>query len=210
MSEFLSRFDFQIIYRPGKLGRKPDSLTRRSRDRTSKGGADEWLSHQNQVVIKPHNLLEVHATDNPLVNVEDSDSSELTEVEEEEIDVLLSEQEEDELELPPSEELFDPIYEEDPFPAKVLQMLANDVRHSSLAERSNDNGGLGFRGKFWIPDYQNLHLWILPDSHEFCMRIQKALFCLLPNGIHAHWSLVAPLAAEMWLASLYASLLVSI
>ena len=28
-SEFLSRFDFQIIYRPGKQGGKPDALTRR-------------------------------------------------------------------------------------------------------------------------------------------------------------------------------------
>ena len=31
-SEFLSRFNFVIQYRPGKLGAKSDALTRRSRD----------------------------------------------------------------------------------------------------------------------------------------------------------------------------------
>jgi hypothetical protein len=31
-SEFLSRFNFVIKYRPGKQGMKPDSLTRRSQD----------------------------------------------------------------------------------------------------------------------------------------------------------------------------------
>ncbi len=102
-SEFLSRFDFQIIYRPGKFATKPDSLSKKSGDLPSKGGDDERLSHRSQVVIKPHNLLELHATDNLLVNIEDSDSSELTELEEEEIDLLLSEYEEDKLALPPSE-----------------------------------------------------------------------------------------------------------
>jgi len=31
-SEYLSRFDFTISYRPGKQGEKPDALTRRSQD----------------------------------------------------------------------------------------------------------------------------------------------------------------------------------
>lgn len=101
--------------------------------------------------------------------MEDSDPSELTELEDEDIDMLLSEQEEDELELPPSEEFFDPACEEDPFPAKVLQMLVDDVRQSkevSLAECSNDNGRLRFRGKLWVPNSQNLCLRILRDNHD--------------------------------------------
>ena len=40
-SEFLSRFNFKIVYRPGKQGAKPDALTRRSGD-LLKGG-DERL-----------------------------------------------------------------------------------------------------------------------------------------------------------------------
>ena len=53
-SEFLSRFNFKIKYRPGKARGKPDALTRRSGD-LPKGG-DERLKFQNQVALKPKNL----------------------------------------------------------------------------------------------------------------------------------------------------------
>jgi hypothetical protein len=53
-SEFLSRFNFKIIYRPGKQGAKPDALTRRSEDLPKEG--DERLLHQSQVVLKKANL----------------------------------------------------------------------------------------------------------------------------------------------------------
>jgi hypothetical protein len=53
-SEFLSRFNFTIVYRPGKQGIKPDSLTRRSQDMPQEG--DERLLHQSQTVLKRHNL----------------------------------------------------------------------------------------------------------------------------------------------------------
>ena len=42
-SEFLSRFNFQIQYRPGKANGKPDALTRRSGDLPREG--DERLFH---------------------------------------------------------------------------------------------------------------------------------------------------------------------
>jgi len=44
-SEFLSRFDFVIDYRPGKQGGKPDALTRRSGDLPKEG--DERFRHQS-------------------------------------------------------------------------------------------------------------------------------------------------------------------
>jgi hypothetical protein len=50
-SEFLSRFDFVIVYQPGKQGGKPDALTRRSGDLPKEG--DERLRHQSQVILKP-------------------------------------------------------------------------------------------------------------------------------------------------------------
>ena len=53
-SEFLSCFNFRITYRPGKLGSKPDALTRRSGDLPKE--RDERLLHQSQTVLKPHNL----------------------------------------------------------------------------------------------------------------------------------------------------------
>jgi transposase InsO family protein len=53
-SEFLSRFNFKIVYRPGKQGIKPDALTRRSEDLPKEG--DERLRHQSQTVLKKENL----------------------------------------------------------------------------------------------------------------------------------------------------------
>ena len=53
-SEFLSRFNFQITYRPSKLGAKPNALTRRSEDLPKEG--NERLQHQSQVVLKKENF----------------------------------------------------------------------------------------------------------------------------------------------------------
>lgn len=49
-SEYLSSFNFRIIYRPGKLGTKPDALTRRSQDLPEKAH-DPRLAMQHQVVL---------------------------------------------------------------------------------------------------------------------------------------------------------------
>lgn len=54
-SEFLSRFNFVITYRPGKQGGKPDSLTRRSGD-LPLNQDDERVKYQQQLVLKSHNL----------------------------------------------------------------------------------------------------------------------------------------------------------
>jgi len=53
-SKFLSRFNFRITYRPGKLGGKPNALIRRSRDLPQE--EDKQLLHQIQTVLKPYNL----------------------------------------------------------------------------------------------------------------------------------------------------------
>jgi len=53
-SQYLSRFNFRIQYRPGKLGGKPDALTRRSGDLPKEG--DRRLQHQDQTLLKVNNL----------------------------------------------------------------------------------------------------------------------------------------------------------
>jgi hypothetical protein len=50
----LSHFDFKIVYRPGKAGGKPDTLTHRSGDLPQ--GGDECLTKQQKAVLKPQNL----------------------------------------------------------------------------------------------------------------------------------------------------------
>ena len=53
-SEYLSRFNFVIQFWPGKLGAKPDALTRRSGDLPKAG--DERIKQMSQTVLKKHNL----------------------------------------------------------------------------------------------------------------------------------------------------------
>lgn len=55
-AEFLSRFNFKIQYRPGKVGGKPDALTRRSAGLPADG--DDRLLHMERAVLKSHNLAD--------------------------------------------------------------------------------------------------------------------------------------------------------
>ena len=54
-SEFLFRFNFRILYQPGKASGKPDAVTRWFGDLPKEG--DERTAFQRQVVLKPHNLI---------------------------------------------------------------------------------------------------------------------------------------------------------
>ena len=59
-AEFRSRFNFKIVYHPGKTGGKSESLTRRSEDLSKEG--DENLQHMEQTILKPKNLpKELHS-----------------------------------------------------------------------------------------------------------------------------------------------------
>jgi hypothetical protein len=62
-AQFLSQFNFQIVYRPGKAGAKPDALTRRSGDLPKEG--DEHENFNVSTVIKPHQILKLMADVTP-------------------------------------------------------------------------------------------------------------------------------------------------
>lgn len=155
-SEFLSRFKFVITYRPGKLGGKPDALTRRSGDLPKVG--DERLRQQNQVVLKPQNLMlnaNTVESENSLHGlVEDFDRARTVSPEPH---------------AKSMEALLDEAYEADPFPAKVLKMLEDGTRHCkqiSLSECSELDGRLHYRGRLYIPDYHELKMRICQEHHD--------------------------------------------
>ncbi|KAH0603205.1 uncharacterized protein H6S33_008209 [Morchella sextelata] len=142
-AEYLSRFNFVIKYRPGKQGGKPNALTRRSGDLPGEG--DERQLHQSQVVLKKENL------DAKLSLLAGSFSNE------------------------PAEKnaslygLFDEGYSADPFPQKILDMWNKGERQSkdiSLAECTEVEGRLLYRGSIYVPDYDPLKLRILQLYHE--------------------------------------------
>ena len=60
-SEYLSRFDFKILYQPGKINGKADALTRRSGDFPS--SEDERVVQQSRVILKPENFLRIHSAE---------------------------------------------------------------------------------------------------------------------------------------------------
>ena len=55
-SGFLTRFDYKLVYSPGKSNGKADALTRRPGDLPE--GGDERLENMEQVVLKPQNIPE--------------------------------------------------------------------------------------------------------------------------------------------------------
>jgi hypothetical protein len=55
-SEFLTQFEYEIVYQPGKSNGKADALRRRLGDPPE--GGDKRFKNIEQVVLKPHNLLE--------------------------------------------------------------------------------------------------------------------------------------------------------
>jgi hypothetical protein len=145
--EFLSRFQFKLTYRPGRLGGKPDALTRRSQDRPSSSD-DPRNEHQNQTIIKPEHLdwLRINATtitdNDDYAEFEGSGIDVLEEDYLEPIDSLdgvegpedtdrpedMGPTAEDDIDRISLEDLFREGYEHDPFPAEIIQMLLSGKR----------------------------------------------------------------------------------
>lgn len=145
-SEFLSRFDYVIQFRPGKQGGKPDALTRRSGDLPKEG--DERLKHQSQIVLKQENL-------------EDKNKLSLL------AGSFINEPAEKTVSLP---DLFSQAYQMDSFPGEVLLMLHTKVKHSreiSLAECSESPEGLLlYRNAVYVPNSDKLKLRLLQEHHD--------------------------------------------
>lgn len=64
-SEFLSRFNFQITYRPGARAIRPDALSRRREDRPAGEDDDDRLKHRKRVML-PYNRFDTAALEHLL------------------------------------------------------------------------------------------------------------------------------------------------
>jgi len=114
-SEFLTRFDYEIVYRPGKSNGKADDFTRRPGDLPE--GGDERLKNMEQVVFKPHNLPE-------------------------QLRILANEMSEQE--VPSISTLFAQAYSDDPLPNKILKAIrqGGSLRDITVAECTEQEGQL--------------------------------------------------------------------
>lgn len=63
-SDFLSKFNFQITYRPGKLGTRPDALSRRAQDMPQEGD-ERYLARERRLfdpaILRPNTVIKVAA-----------------------------------------------------------------------------------------------------------------------------------------------------
>ena len=138
-SEFLTRFDYEIVYRPGKSNGKADALTRRLGD-LSEGG-DERLQNMEQVVLKPHNLpeqLRILPNDLPIQ------------------------------ECPSLLNLFNWAYQEDPLPNRILKAIreGESLKEITTAECTEQDGQVWYRGKRYVPEGDQLRLRLIQEHHD--------------------------------------------
>lgn len=155
-SEFLSRFNFKLIYRPGTQGGNPDALTRRSSDRPQNND-DERQEHQNQIILKPDKRSPGML---PLsVNQAELDPN-------------------DQGSGKPTEDLIAMAYENDPVSSKIIEALKNDggidppelkdmkLPRSLLSEKDQR---LYVRTRLYAPDNNELRLHLLRLSYDSAM-----------------------------------------
>jgi transposase InsO family protein len=191
-SEFLSRFDFKIVYRPGKAGGKPDALTRRSVDIPKEG--DERLLANQHAVLKPRNLTDLDDTTAPDVldavaaiqlmandspAVANADVAEHHADADADADVDVPDADADAADVPDVPDaivnagrisaLFTEAYQIDPFPDRIIGLLRTGSRHCkeiSLADCKEKDGKLVYRNCVYVPDHPPLRLRLLQDHHD--------------------------------------------
>jgi len=181
-AQFLSQFNFKIVYRLGKAGAKPDSLTRRSGDLPKEG--DKRLTENFHAVIKQHQILRLEAGLGLGLGLGLEESGAGLGLKErgagreglEERGAGLEGLEKRGAGLglglvnAKITELFSEAYNWDPFPMKVLAMVEKKVRYCkdiTLAECSRSpTGRLLYRGKVYVPVYGPLRLYLIQTHHE--------------------------------------------
>ena len=183
-SEFLSRFDFTITYRPGKQGEKPNALTQRSGDLPSEEGG-ERLRYQRQAVLKAHNLapgiapLELHimhlVKKPPKSHQDNLQPSRLAfspiNLEPGAVTTVTDDEDDPENDNPddvPLATLWEEGYEKDTFKDEILELLRNNARKSSkitLAKYKEREGKLFWHECRYVPESDPLRLRLIQECH---------------------------------------------
>lgn len=146
-SEYLSRFNFTITYRPGKNGEKPDALTRRSQDVSAQ---DEARQARNQTLLRPE--LFSRRLEAP----EKTSSEDLHELNLNETDRSIT-------------QIIDEGYSGDEFIQETLVLLRNGTQRSkriTLSDCEDRNGRLYYRDRLVIPSSDELKIKLLRLVHE--------------------------------------------
>ena len=138
-SEFLSQFNLIIKFRPGRLGRKPDALTRRwdvyDKAETSSRTTQQPLFSQRQLADPPTK------TSTPSPRLQAAVVTDLTQ--------LLSDVRE--------------ALGADP---KYMELIARDTNYQDLQWEIREDGLLYFERRVYVPDASDLRLQVLQLKHD--------------------------------------------
>ena len=137
--EFLTRFDYEIVYQPSKSNEKADDLMRRL------GDLPEWRDDRSKtmerVVQRPQNLrkqLRLLA-DSPAAQGRPSIPDHMTKA-----------------------------YETEPLPGKILEAIWTNTRlqENIIGECMEEGGWIRYRGNWYLPDSDGLRLCIVQAHHH--------------------------------------------
>jgi hypothetical protein len=146
-SEYLSPFNFTLRFRPGKLGAKPDALTRR-RDVYPKEGDSGYANanpHNYKSVFTPEQLsssLRATYLSTPVLR-----AATIMDVNQLHKDIREA-------------------ISEDQYASNIIKSLTSDINSSYHTRWSYSDNLLRHDDRIWIPDSRDLRLRILKDKHD--------------------------------------------
>ncbi len=164
-SEFLSRFNFKIVYRSNELNTRVNALTRRSEDLLL-NEKNSHQEHQWQIVLKSKNLkIQV------LINVLDDSNSEALESSDSKNESVIFEQSEssEKMSMNELEEQLFAIYFNDEWVQIVITALRDDqqkLKEFSLAKCMLRSDRVYYRDRLLILEDEKLRLRLLQLSHD--------------------------------------------
>ncbi len=164
-SEFLSRFNFKIVYRSNELNTRVDALTRWS-ENLFLNEKNSRREHQWQIVLKSKNLkIQV------LINVLDDSDSEAFESSDSKSESVISEQSEssEKMSMNELEEQLFAVYFNDEWVQIVITALRDDQRklkEFSLAKCTLQSDRVYYRDRLLILEDEKLRLRLLQLSHD--------------------------------------------
>ena len=192
-AEFLSEFNFKIMYRPGRQGEKPDTLTRRSQD-LPKGFDDSRQQHQFQTLLQEHQLdddvkkaLSVIFCANTRTNDTDEEAEEPQDIEDDEeaqSQILnenpvkeLGDDSEEDPSAKPLEELIEEVYEKDEVVQDIIAAKTRELRKLpshlikkgiklAMGDLKVKDERLYVKDRLYVPDHEPLQLCLLQKHHE--------------------------------------------
>jgi transposase InsO family protein len=150
-AEILSQFNFQIMFRSGKMNAKADALTRRKEDQD--GQRQVIKDFRSQTLLKSHQL-------HPRILEELGQAQDQEDCKEQETQLApIEEEEQGDLGL------IDQVLQANR-KSDALIDLRKKAQEQDQKDWKMDNGLLQYQGRLVVPDMDNLHTHIIQEAHN--------------------------------------------